>query len=94
MARTEVKLVDRARRASGIRVEVVKRTDDLSSFVALPRRWVVERTNGWLCKFRLLDKRYERSLESSRADVLLAMTSVMLRRLSGTPAMREIRTVL
>ena len=73
---------------------MVKRTDDMSGFVVLPRRWVVERTNGWLCKFRLLDKRYERSLESSRADVLLAMTSVMLRRLSGTPAMREIRTVL
>ncbi len=87
-------VVDRARRDSGIRVEVVKRTDDMSGFVVLPRRWVVERTNGWLCKFRLLDKRYERSLESSRADVLLAMTSVMLRRLSGTPAMREIRTVL
>ncbi len=69
MARTEVKLVDRARRASGIRVEVVKRTDDLSSFVALPRRWVVERTNGWLCNFRLLSKEYERSLESSRGDV-------------------------
>ena len=84
-------VIDRVEQDTGIEIEVVKRTDDMSGFVVLPRRWVVERTNGWLCKFRLLNKEYERSVESSRADVLLAMMSVMLRRLGGAPRPREAR---
>jgi len=83
--------VDTVSEATGIRVEVVKRTDDLAGFVVLPRRWVVERTNGWLGKFRILSKEYERTTESSRADVLLAMSSVMLGRLGDVPRAREDR---
>lgn len=87
-------VIDRVQGDTGINVEVVKRTDAMSGFVVLPRRWVVERTNGWLCKFRLLNKEYERTVESSRADILLAMTSVMLRRLGGAPRTREARGTL
>jgi hypothetical protein len=46
---------------------------------------VVERTNGWFGKFRILSKEYERTTESSRADILYAMTMLMHRRLT-TPA--------
>lgn len=77
--------IDRLREKTNLAIEVVKRPDELRGFVALPKRWVVERTNGWLCKSRLLNKEYERTLESSRADVLHAMTALMLRRLT-TPA--------
>jgi transposase len=37
-----------------LKVEVVKRTDDLAGFKVLPRRWVVERTFGWLMRNRRL----------------------------------------
>ncbi|WP_170135303.1 transposase [Nannocystis exedens] len=37
--------------STGIDIETVKRTDDMSGFVVLPRRWTVERTFGWLDRF-------------------------------------------
>ena len=75
-------VIDRLRSDTGLDIEMIKRSDDVKGFVVVPKRWVVERTNGWLGKYRLLSKEYERSIESSRADVLHAMTSLMLRRLS------------
>ena len=48
----------------------------------LPRRWVVERTFGWLNKFRLLSKEYEATLESSKADIEIAMIHIMMRKLA------------
>jgi len=44
----------------GIRLEVVKHTEAKRGFVLLPRRWVVERTFGWLGRFRRLTRDYER----------------------------------
>ena len=44
----------------GIKLEVVKHTDAKKGFVLLPRRWVVERTFGWLGRFRRLTRDYER----------------------------------
>ena len=78
-------VIDALRDSTELAIEVVKRPSDLRGFVVLPKRWVVERTHGWLCKSRLLNKEYERTLESSRANVLHAMTALMLRRLT-TPA--------
>jgi transposase len=51
-----------ARQASeqGIVLEVVKHTEVKKGFVLLPRRWVVERTFGWLGRFRRLARDYER----------------------------------
>lgn len=46
--------------AHGIRLEVVKHTETKKGFVLLPRRWVVERTFGWLGRFRRLARDYER----------------------------------
>lgn len=40
-------------------VTVVKRSDDTTGFVVLPRRWVVERTFGWLLRHRRLVRDYE-----------------------------------
>ena len=46
--------------AHGIQLEVVKHTKAKRGFVLLPRRWVVERTFGWLGRFRRLTRDYER----------------------------------
>ena len=62
-------------------IEVVKRTDDLSGFVTLPRRWVVERTFAWLGRCRRLAKDYEASIESATAWILIAHIRMMIRRL-------------
>ena len=47
----------------GIQLEVVKHTEAKKGFVLLPRRWVVERTFGWLGRFRRLTRDYERLAE-------------------------------
>lgn len=44
----------------GIKLEVVKHTEAKKGFVLLPRRWVIERTFGWLGRFRRLTRDYER----------------------------------
>lgn len=51
-------------------------------FVMLPRRWVVERTFGWLRWSRRLSRDYERSPASAEAWIYLASIRLMLRRLA------------
>jgi len=62
--------------------QIVKRSDAAFGFEVLPRRWVVERTFGWLMKFRRLSKDYEETVKSSEAWILLAMINIMSRRLA------------
>jgi transposase len=66
----------------GLHLEIVKRTDDMSGFVVLPRRWVVERTLAWITRRRRCVRDYERLGESHEAMVRWAMTLVMARRLA------------
>lgn len=63
-------------------VEVVKRADNARGFAVLPRRWVVERTFGWLMRHRRLVRDYERTESSAEAWIHLAMLRVQLRRLA------------
>ena len=63
-------------------VTVVKRSDHASGFTVLPRRWVVERTFGWLMRHRRLVRDYETTEASAEAFVLLAMIRVQIRRLA------------
>jgi putative transposase len=51
-------------------------------FVVLPRRWVVERTLGWIGRWRRTSKDYEYLPQTSECVIYLAMTRVMLRRLA------------
>jgi putative transposase len=70
---------------AGWTLSIVKRSDDLKDvkgFVLLPRRWVVERTFAWLCKFRRLSKDYEETTKSSEAWIHIAMIHIMARRLA------------
>jgi putative transposase len=51
----------------------------------LPRRWVVERTFGWLGRNRRLSKDYEFLPETEEAFIYVGMVRLMLRRLARTP---------
>jgi putative transposase len=70
------------RRRSRIEIEIVKRSDDVKGFKVLPRRWVVERTFGWLGRQRRLSKDYEFRTDNSEATIHVAMIGLMLRRLA------------
>ena len=61
---------------------MVKRSDDVQGFAVLPRRWVVERTFGWLMRHRRLVRDYERTESSAEAWIHLAMIRIQLRRLA------------
>ena len=74
--------VEKVASESGITLEVVKRSDKDKGFVVQPKRWIVERTFGWLNRERRLSKDYERKEESSEAFIHLGMTRLMLRRLA------------
>lgn len=65
-----------------LEVEVVKRSDDVKGFKVLPRRWVVERTFGWLMRNRRLARDYETSTSSAEAWVYIAMIRLQIRRLA------------
>lgn len=65
----------------GWELTVVPRKEK-TGFHVLPKRWIVERTWGWLNHFRRLSKDYERTTASARAWVLVAMSQIMLHRLA------------
>jgi transposase len=64
-----------------IPLEIVKRSDTAKGFTVLPKRWIVERTFGWLGRCRRLAKDFENLARSHSAFVILAMIRVMLRRI-------------
>lgn len=64
-------------------LEIVKRTDKVKGFKVLPRRWVVERTFGWLIRNRRLARDYERLTTNSENLIKLAMIRHMATRLAG-----------
>lgn len=75
-------LIDWVKATCGWVLEIIKRSDDIKGFKVLPRRWVVERTFGWLGRYRRLSKDYEGLPECSESMVYITMTRVMLRRLA------------
>ena len=67
----------------GLRIEIVKRSDDMKGFVVLPRRWVVERTFSWFGRNRRLNKDYK-NLAKPSAFVTLAAVRLGVRLLART----------
>ncbi len=65
-----------------LRVQIVKRTDDMKGFVVLPRRWVVERTFSWFGRNRRLNKDYENLADTLAAFITMACIQLALRRLA------------
>jgi transposase len=64
----------------GMQLEVVKLPDVKNGFVLLPRRWVVERSFGWMARFRRLARDYERLPETLRGLHFLAFAILMAHR--------------
>lgn len=65
------------------RVAIVKRSEGAKGWELLPKRWVVERTYGWLNRWRGLAREYDYRPETTQAKILLAMSRLMLRRLTA-----------
>jgi len=80
------RLLSWAHTVLALTVTIVKRSDDTTGFVVLPRRWVVERTFGWLLRYRRLVRDYERRPEHHEAMVLWATVAIMTRQLARTTA--------
>jgi putative transposase len=89
--------LDQVKQAFRITVAVVARADGgrrrrwlppgveppvVPAFQVVPRRWVVERTFGWLGRFRRLSKDYEFLPATSEAVIYLAMIQILVRRLA------------
>ncbi len=72
-------------RRPALKVEVVKRTDDLAGFKVLPRRWMVERIplrRDWLMRNRRLVRDHEETESSASAFIHFALIRLMLQRLA------------
>jgi transposase len=63
-----------------INLEIVKRSD-VDKFVVLPKRWIVERTIGWLNRCRRLAKDWECLNQNALAFLRWASIRLMLRKL-------------
>ena len=59
---------------------IVRRVAGMVGFHVLPKRWIVERTFGWLGRCRRLSKDYEKLPEVSAAFIRLAMIRLLLQR--------------
>ena len=67
-----------------LRMEIVKRSDDIRGFVVLPRRWVFERTFSWFGRNRRLAKDFENLADTLATFVTLASIQLAHRRLART----------
>jgi len=61
---------------------IVDKAAGQKGFVVQPKRWIVERTFAWLCKYRRLLRDYEYLTQVSAANIYWAMTHRMLNRLT------------
>jgi transposase len=82
------RLVTWAKEKLQLTLQIVKRSDDMKGFVVLPRRWVVERTLGWLMRSRRLVRDFETLPASSEAFIYFSQAMLMSRRLAR-PASRR-----
>ena len=63
-------------------IEIVRKMEGQQGFQVLPRRWVVERTFGWMMRWRRLVRDYEQRIDVSEAMIQVAMGSLLLRRIA------------
>ena len=73
----------------GWTLEIVKRTDQAKRFEVLPKRWIVERTFGWLNLYRRHSRDYEELTENSEAMIYITMIRIMTRRLANQRKLRS-----
>jgi hypothetical protein len=66
-------------------LEVVERTPGVRGLSVLPKRWVVERTFGWLSRNRRMSKDDERKVQTSETLIELAMIRLLIARQGRRP---------
>lgn len=76
-------LPDYVKGVFGFVLDIVKRPSGLKGFHVLRKRWIVERTFGWLGRYRRHSKDYERNPASSEAMIYISMINLMSRRLAA-----------
>lgn len=76
-------LIQWAEETGNWRLEIVEKPPGQKGFSVLPRRWVVERTFAWIGRYRRLAKDYDFLPHTSETFIYLAMTHIMLKRLTA-----------
>jgi transposase len=66
---------------AGVSVDIVAGPKPAGGFRVQPRRWVIERTNGWINHCRRLDRHYEITLTTHEGFLILSQIALLLRRL-------------
>ncbi|WP_277512318.1 IS5 family transposase [Cellulosimicrobium cellulans] len=66
---------------AGIELQIVSGPKPVGAFIVQPRRWVVERTNGWINRHRRLARQHESTLTAHRTFIILSQIRLLLRRL-------------
>jgi len=74
-------LADWCQAEGGWELEIVERTPGVRGFAVLPKRWIVERTFGWLSRNRRMSKDYERKVQTSETLIEVAMIRLLVARL-------------
>ena len=69
-------------RFTGWELEIVRRNNAARGFTILPKRWIVERTFGWLGRYRRLSKDYEFFTQTGENLIYMARINLMLHRLA------------
>lgn len=75
------RLIQWVKEELGLKLEIVKRNDDIKGFEILPWRWIVERTLAWINRNRRMSKDFERLPQTTEAWIYLSMFSLMSKRL-------------
>lgn len=83
--------VESLRKTEKVRLELVTRDRKGKGFQKLPHRWIVERTFGWLHRWRRLSKDYEYLTDTSESTVHVVMIYLMVRRLAPPKSRRKER---
>ena len=76
-------VIDEFEAATGISVEITRPPDGHKGFVVVRQRWVVERTFGWMNRYRLLAKSYDKLVKCEEGAVNLAITRQLSRRIAA-----------
>ena len=72
-------IVEEVRKHFGWTLDIVRRSDKVKGFEILPHRWIVERTFGWLGRYRRLARGFEHTVSSSASVVYIASIRRMLK---------------
>lgn len=81
---TGVEFIEKVKNTFGLILEVVTQVLGNSAFQVIPKRWIVERTFGYLAFHRRLTKNYEVKTAHSEAFIYWAMIRIMTKKCRGT----------